>query len=268
MKLTHVLTIAGSDSGGGAGIQADIKTISALGGFGMSAITAITAQNTHEVRAIHPIPESMIEDQISAVAEDLGVDACKTGMLATAPIIESVARTLSRHQIRPIVVDPVMVSTSGARLLESDAIEALTASLFPLADLITPNIPEAELLLGRAIDERSMREAARDLAERYQLRAVLVKGGHLKGDELINVLYEREDKRETVITHPRIDSLNTHGTGCSLSAALATLLGLGRSLPDACREAIDYLTSAIDAATHLHFGKGHGPVDHFFAQRQ
>lgn len=267
MKLTHILTIAGSDSSGGAGIQADIKTISALGGFAMSAITALTAQNTYEVRAIHPVPESIITDQISAVAEDLGVDAAKTGMLATAAIIHTVADSIEHHHIQPLVVDPVMVSTSGACLLAPDAIGALIARLLPLADLVTPNIPEAELLLGHRVTEATLSSSARELGQRFQVRAVLLKGGHLNTNELTNVLYNTGRDELTVIRHPRIESVNTHGTGCTLSAALATLLGLGRPLPEACHEAINYLTEALQAAREIHFGRGHGPVDHFYRQR-
>lgn len=267
MQLKKILTIAGSDSGGGAGIQADIKTMSALGGFGMSAITAITAQNTCEVRSIHLVPTNILTDQISAVAQDIGIDAVKTGMLATSEIIHAVADSIQKFRIHPLVVDPVMVSTSGARLLDPNAINVLVSRLIPLADLITPNIPEAELLLRKSITIENMGEAARELSYQVNAKAVLIKGGHLTGPLLYNALYDRNLDELTIICHDRIESVNTHGTGCSLSAALATFLGQGLPLKVAVHESIDYLTSALSAAKYLKFGSGNGPIDHFYLQR-
>lgn len=259
-----ILTIAGSDSGGGAGIQADIKAISALGGFAMSAITAITAQNTQEVRAVHPIPLTIIAEQISAVAEDIGVDAAKTGMLASTDIIQTVAKQIQRYKISPVVVDPVMVSTSGARLLEESAVDALKNELFPLATIITPNLPEAEILLEQTISPDKLAVAAQTLSERYGVPAVLLKGGHLLGDEVIDTLYIRATNSHFSYRSPRIITRNTHGTGCSLAAAIATLLAKPLALDEAVNAAIHYLTGAIESGKLWELGSGSGPVNHFW----
>ncbi|MCK9229753.1 MAG: bifunctional hydroxymethylpyrimidine kinase/phosphomethylpyrimidine kinase [Syntrophales bacterium] len=255
--IARVLTIAGSDSGGGAGIQADIKTITALGGFGMSVITALTAQNTLGVQGIYEIPLDFVEQQFDAVASDIGVDAAKTGMLANADVVCLVARKVSGYGITNLVVDPVMVAKGGARLIHDEAKGALIEALIPLARVVTPNIPEAEVLTGRAIlTEADMGDAARAIAG-LGARSVLVKGGHRKGRAL-DVLYEGGKLYE--FSADRIETNNTHGTGCTLSAAIATGLGMGMNVHDAVTGAKEYITRAIRFSLSL--GGGHGPVNH------
>jgi hydroxymethylpyrimidine/phosphomethylpyrimidine kinase len=259
MKLPVALTIAGSDSGGGAGIQADLKTFAALGVHGTSALTAITAQNTVEVTDILELPVSLIRAQIDAVVTDIGVDAAKTGMLSSAEIIEAVARAVEEHGIDLLVVDPVMVAKGGARLLRDDAVGALRSRLLPLAAVLTPNIPEAEVLLGRSItslDDR--REAARDLRS-LGPRAVVLKGGHAEG-EAIDVYWDGAELVELIAT--RIETANTHGSGCAFSAAIAARLAAGRSPLDAVRDAKQFITNAIMFSLDL--GHGHGPVNPMF----
>ncbi len=259
MKLPVALTIAGSDSGGGAGIQADLKTFAALGVHGTSAITAITAQNTVDVTEILELPTRLIRAQIDAVVSDLDVRAAKTGMLSSAEIIEAVAAAISDHGITQLVVDPVMVAKGGAKLLRDDAVEALRRKLLPLAAIITPNIPEAEVLLNRSIrtlDER--RAAARDLRE-LGPRAVIVKGGHAGGDAT-DVYFDGNDMTE--LTARRIDTPNTHGSGCTFSAAIAAGLARGLEPLAATKEAKAFITHAIEAA--LEIGHGHGPVNPLF----
>jgi hydroxymethylpyrimidine/phosphomethylpyrimidine kinase len=259
MKLPVALTIAGSDSGGGAGIQADLKTFAALGVHGTSALTAITAQNTVEVTDILELPVSLIRAQIDAVVTDIGVDAAKTGMLSSAEIIEAVARAVEEHGIDLLVVDPVMVAKGGARLLRDDAVGALRSRLLPLAAVLTPNIPEAEVLLGRSItslDDR--REAARDLLS-LGPRAVVLKGGHAEG-EAIDVYWDGAELVELIAT--RIETPNTHGSGCTFSAAIAARLAAGRSPLDAVRDAKQFITNAIEFSLDL--GHGHGPVNPMF----
>lgn len=267
MKPLCVLTIAGSDSGGGAGIQADLKTFSALGCFGMSAITAVTAQNTVGVRSIHELPAAFVGEQIDAVFEDIGADAVKIGMLFSAPIIDVVAERLQRHKVRKTVLDPVMVATSGDKLLRDDAIAALTGRLLPLAGLVTPNLREASLLLGRRVGEsvEELEGAARALLE-LGPGAVLVKGGHGTSDQAVDVLAYRAGReiRTQSFGAPRIETLNTHGTGCTLSAAIAAYWARGFDLPEAVRAAKDYITGAIAAAVEWEIGSGHGPVHHFY----
>ena len=261
----RVLTIAGSDSGGGAGIQADLKAIAANGGYGMSAITALTAQNTQGVRSIHGVPTAMIQAQIAAVAEDIGVDAVKIGMLHSAEVIAAVQATLSQFSLGPIILDPVMVATSGDRLLQDDALEALQAELLPMAELITPNLPEAEMLLGRKITAaEELAEAAQALAKRYGV-SVLMKGGHLSADSLVDVLYEPHSGHVTSYPAPRIATSNTHGTGCTLSSAIATWRARGTELPAAVREGIAYTHEAIKQGAAYQLGQGTGPVHHFWA---
>ncbi|MDP6439509.1 MAG: bifunctional hydroxymethylpyrimidine kinase/phosphomethylpyrimidine kinase [Candidatus Brocadiia bacterium] len=253
----RILAIAGSDSGGGAGIQADLKTITALGGFGMSALTALTAQNTLAVTAVHEVPPEFVAEQIDAVASDIGVDAAKTGMLGTAAIVEVVAERLGAHGIDRLVVDPVMVSKGGARLLEADAEETLRARLLPLALVATPNLSEAGVLAGMRVgtlDE--MREAARRIAG-LGSRHVLVKGGHLAG-EPVDLLFDGRDFGE--IVRPRIATENTHGTGCTYASAIATYIGFGMAVPDAIERARDAVQRGLEKA--LPFGSGHGPLDH------
>ncbi len=260
----RALTIAGSDSGGGAGIQADLKTFSALGCFGTSALTALTAQNTLGVTAVHPVPPAFIAAQIDAVLDDIGTDATKVGMVHSAAAIEVVADRLRHHETGPVVVDPVMVATSGDRLLEEDAVEALRRHLLPVATVVTPNVPEAAVLLdAEPITSRDqLADACRALAD-LGPRAVLLKGGHLEGDRAVDVLLDREADELLVLDAPRVDTTNDHGTGCTLSSAVAALLARGDRLPDAVRGAKAYLGRALRAGAGRRLGAGHGPVHHF-----
>ena len=262
-KLPIALTIAGSDSGGGAGIQADLKSFHAFGVFGTSAITAVTAQNTLGVRAIHPIPLRIVRDQIDAVAEDLPPGGAKTGMLATAGLVRTVARALREHGIPNYVMDPVMVATSGDRLLDEDAQEALVADLMPLATLVTPNLHEAAILTGRPVSTvREMRLAARSLVE-MGAGAALVKGGHLPEGEAVDLFWDGTVERTW--RRSRMDTPHTHGTGCTLSAAAAAGLARGLPLAEAVDLAVDFVARAIRTAPGL--GRGHGPVNHFVGTR-
>ncbi|MBW8874235.1 MAG: bifunctional hydroxymethylpyrimidine kinase/phosphomethylpyrimidine kinase [Acidobacteria bacterium] len=269
-RPSRLLTIAGSDSGGGAGIQADLKTFAAHGGYGMSVIAALTAQNTCEVRAVLEVPPDMVAAQIDAVLEDLGVDAVKIGMLASALLVRTVADRLRFHLAGtgvPIVLDPVMVAKSGDRLLREDAVEALKTELLPLATVVTPNVPELETLTGMpAISEDERLRAAEALAARgapgENRPAVLAKGGHAEGEEVVDLLLAAG--RVHRFTHPRLHTRATHGTGCTLSSAIAARLGGGEDLPRAVEGAIRYLQGAMAAAYPLGSGNGHGPVDHFY----
>ena len=264
----RVLTIAGSDSGGGAGIQADIKSISANGCFAASAITAITAQNTLGVNAVEGLSIDIIEGQIEAVLSDIGTDSIKIGMLHSAEVVQCVARMLRKYNIKDVVLDPVMVSTSGHKLIEDDAIEVMRTELMPLARVITPNIPEAEILLGEHIDNQSaLPQAARRLAEKYHV-SVLLKAGHLVNDELIDVFYNRETDEVIYLSAKRIDTPNTHGTGCTLSSALAAQLAKGLPLTEAVRAAKTYINEAIIHGANYTIGHGHGPVSHFYCLRK
>lgn len=256
--MRKALTIAGSDSGGGAGIQADLKTFHRFGVFGTSALTLITAQNTLGVQGIHLLPPEVIAAQIASVASDLRPDAVKTGAMGSASIVEGVAEALRRHELRRLVVDPVIVSRRGDRLVDDDAVEALETLLFPKADLLTPNLHEARALVRGPIDTvEAMEEAARALADRGP-RAVVIKGGAMEGPEAIDVLWDGERIHRLVA--PRIDTTSTHGTGCTFSAAIAAQLALGHKLVDAVREAKAWTHRAIAAAPGL--GAGSGPVDH------
>ncbi len=258
MKPVRVLTIAGSDSGGGAGIQADLKTITALGGFGMSVITALTAQNTPGVHGIHDVPVEFVEAQFDAVAKDIGIDAAKTGMLASSDIIRAVAGKIRRYGVERLVVDPVMVAKGGARLIREEAKEALIAELIPLAFVLTPNIPEAEVLAGIAIETVDrMREAAR-IIHRLGARHVLVKGGHLAAGDAVDLLYDGCVFRE--FSAPRIATADTHGTGCTYSAAIAAGLAGGMNVGEAVTRAKGYITEAVRYSWRL--GGGHGPTNH------
>jgi hydroxymethylpyrimidine/phosphomethylpyrimidine kinase len=262
--IANVLTIAGSDSGGGAGIQADLKTFSALGTYGCSVITALTAQNTRAVTAIHEVPAEFVSAQLDAVFDDIAIAAVKIGMLASSAIVEAVAAGLERHGAPNVVLDPVMVAKSGDRLLRPDAVSALKERLLPLSTLITPNLPEAGDLLGleEPEDEAGMIAAAAGLRA-LGPRAVLVKGGHMEEADSIDIL---DDGGEPLtLVAPRVATANTHGTGCTLSAAIAALLGQGMELRPAVRNAKAYLTQAIAAADLLDVGHGHGPVHHFHA---
>ena len=255
------LTIAGSDSGGGAGIQADIKTFAAFGVYGTSAVTAVTAQNTVRVTAVQEIEPKIVAAQIDAVSEDFPVAAVKTGMLANAAIVEAVAAAIQRRSLPRVVVDPVMVSKSGATLLHPDAAEALRLRLLPLAEMVTPNLPEAERLSGVTITgEGTAREAARRIAA-YGARTVLVKGGHSSGAEAVDLFHDGRIFES--FRGPRLTTRNTHGTGCTLSAAIAALLALGSPPLEAAFRAKAWLHDAILAGPRL--GAGTGPVDHFVA---
>lgn len=255
--LPVALTIAGSDSGGGAGIQADLKVFMALGCHGTSALTALTAQNTIGVTGIHEVPPSFVVEQIDAVASDIGVDAAKTGMLASAPVIEAVAEAVESHDIVKLVVDPVFVSKHGNSLLADDAVDALTKKLFPLAAVVTPNLHEAGAIVGEEITSlEGMKGAARALHS-LGPRSVLVKGGHLGDDRAIDVFFDGDEMID--IGGPRYDTEDTHGTGCALAAAIAARLAHGDELEDAVRFAKDFVAGAIDRSLRL--GRGFGPVN-------
>ncbi|RTG97162.1 bifunctional hydroxymethylpyrimidine kinase/phosphomethylpyrimidine kinase [Thermus scotoductus] len=253
------LTIAGSDSGGGAGVQADLKTFFRFGVYGASALTLVTAQNTLGVQRVHLLPPELVYAQIQSVAEDLPVHAAKTGALGSGEIVAAVAEAVARFGLRPLVVDPVMVAKGGDPLLAEEAVAALKKRLFPLADLITPNRLEAEALLGRPI--RTLEEAKEAAQALLALgpKAVLLKGGHLEGEEAVDLLATREGVQ--AYAAPRVATRNTHGTGCTLSAAIAALLALGKPLAEAVAEAKAYLTRALKTAPPL--GHGHGPLNHW-----
>jgi len=254
----RVLAVAGSDSGGGAGIQADIKTIAALGGYAATAITALTAQDTRGVHAIHPVPPDFARAQMRAVLDDIGADAIKTGMLGEAATARAVCDVLEDFQAIPLVVDPVMVAKGGASLLAREALEVLRGRLMPLAFVLTPNVPEAETLLDETIaDEAALIRAAVSL-RRFGSRAVLLKGGHLPGEEVVDAL--ATGAGTVVFRAPRITTRHTHGTGCTLASAIAVGLARGMALPDAVARARQYVRAAIAAAPG--FGGGHGPLNH------
>ncbi len=259
MKLPVAMTIAGSDSGGGAGIQADLKTFAAIGVHGTSAITAITAQNTVGVTDVLEIPPELVVAQIEAVVSDIGVAAAKTGMLSSTRIIEAVAGAVRKHDIRLLVVDPVMVAKGGARLLRDDAVDALRTILLPLAAVITPNLPEAEVLLGRSISTLDERRNAAEELVRMGARAAVVKGGHAEGDA-VDVYSDGQELIE--LSAARIDTQNTHGSGCTFSAAIASYLAMGLSTADAVRRAKAFISNAIEFSIDV--GKGHGPVNPMF----
>src|SRR5512139_254445 len=231
--MKRILTIAGSDSGGGAGIQADLKAITLLGGFGMSALTALTAQNTVGVQAIHEVPASFVESQIDSVLSDIGADAIKTGMLANAEIIEVVAKKIRQYRVKKVVVDPVMVAKSGDALLREDAREALIKRLLPLAMVATPNLPEASVLAGLKVNSMEGMKKAAYRIQRLGARTVVVKGGHLRG-KAVDLLYD--GKQFLDIEGPRIETRNTHGTGCTFASAIATLIARGELIPEAVRK--------------------------------
>jgi hydroxymethylpyrimidine/phosphomethylpyrimidine kinase len=264
LRYPRLLTIAGSDSGGGAGIQADLKTFSALGCFGMTAITALTAQNTTGVRAIHAVPPDMLTDQIDAVLEDIGVDAVKIGMLHSPEIVQAVASAIDRHALPHVVLDPVMVATSGAVLIDNPAIAALVRELFRRSVLVTPNLDEASLLVGRPLtNEGDMQAAAHELLAKGA-HAVLVKGGHLAGD-VVSDLLQVAGSAPHWMRAPRIATANTHGTGCTLSSAIAAHLALGLPLIDAVEAARTYVRGALVAGAGVKTGQGGGPLNHGFA---
>ncbi len=263
-QYCRVLTIAGSDSGGGAGIQADLKTFSANGCYGTSVITALTAQNTVGVSGIHPLPVAFVRQQIEAVLADIGTDAVKIGMLFSPELISCVADELERFQITKIVLDPVMVATSGDKLLQDDAILALKNRLVPLASIITPNLPEAEVLFGRRIKTVAMvAEAAAGLTS-LGCANILIKGGHFDDAASDDLLYLGKEKRSRILTGTRIPTKNTHGTGCTLSSAIAANMARGKDVEEAVVLAKEYISGAVAAGADYVIGKGHGPVHHFY----
>jgi hydroxymethylpyrimidine/phosphomethylpyrimidine kinase len=259
------VTIAGSDSSGGAGIQADLKTFAALGVYGASVITALTAQNTQKVAAVHDVPADFIAAQIDAVFSDLDIGAVKIGMLSRAASIEAVARGLVRHKAKNIVLDPVMVASSGDRLIAPDAVGALRRLLIPRALVVTPNLPEAAVLTGASLarNEEEMEVQAREILA-LGARNVLIKGGHGQGDESVDLLIGQGEAVR--LSAKRIATKNTHGTGCTLSSAIAAGLAKGRDLIGAAQDAKAYVTAAIAVADKLNVGHGHGPLHHFYAQ--
>lgn len=260
-RVPRAMTVAGSDSGGGAGIQADLKTFAARGVYGTSAITALTAQNTLGVQGVFGVNPEFIAQQIDSIMEDIGADAWKIGMLANVPVIQVVARQVRKYAVDRLVVDPVMVAKGGAPLLEPEAQTALIEELLPLAYVVTPNLPEAEALTGMTIDSlEAMKEAARAI-KAMGPHNVVITGGHLADAQAVDFLYDGSDF--TQFTASRVDTPNTHGTGCTFAAAIAAELAWGRTLPEAVASAKDYLSKAIAAGADLDIGGGHGPVDHF-----
>jgi len=262
-QYIRVLTIAGSDSGGGAGIQADLKTFAALGCYGMSAITALTAQNTQGVTAIHGVPPDMLAAQIDAVLSDIGAQAVKIGMLHAPDIVHTVAAAIDRHAITQVVLDPVMVSATGAALIEPPAVQAIVADLFPRASLITPNLDEAALLLGRPIASVADLAPAAQALLGLGARAVLLKGGHLPGEQVLDVLAIAG--QPLLLRDARIATPNLHGAGCTLSSAIAAQLALGLDLPAAVQAARAYVRQALAAGAKVRTGQGVGPLNHGFA---
>jgi hydroxymethylpyrimidine/phosphomethylpyrimidine kinase len=263
-RYARVLTIAGSDSGGGAGIQADLKTFAALGCYGMSAITALTAQNTLGVQGIHAVPASFLKAQIQSVMDDIGVDALKIGMLHEPAIVAVVAWAIDHYNIRHVVLDPVMVATSGDRLIAQETVQVLVRELFPRVTVVTPNLDEAQLLLGHPIaDAQALNAAAQGLLA-MGAKAVLLKGGHLLGDEVVDLLVQA--KGPTLrLASSRIPSRNVHGTGCTLSSAIAAHLALGHHLEASVTLARDFILNAIAQGAEVGTGQGHGPLNHGFA---
>ena len=263
-RYARVLTIAGSDSGGGAGIQADLKTFAALGCYGMSAITALTAQNTVGVQGIHAVPASFLKAQIQSVMDDIGVDALKIGMLHEPGIVEVVAWAIDHYNIRQVVLDPVMVATSGDRLIAQETVQVLVRELFPRVSVVTPNLDEAQLLLGQPIADAQALEAAAQGLLAMGAKAVLLKGGHLVGDEVVDLLVQANGPTRRLAS-ARIPSRNVHGTGCTLSSAIAAHLALGHGLEEAVVLARTFILSAIEQGAQVQTGQGHGPLNHGFA---
>lgn len=281
-KYNRVLTIAGSDSGGGAGIQADIKAISAMGCYAASAITAITVQNTLGVEAVHAVPLEILAGQIDAVLSDIGADAIKIGMLHSAEVVNLVADKIEKYGIKNVVLDPVMVSTSGHRLIEESAIDVIKSRLIPLVRVITPNIPEAEILAGRTISSEAdfpsvakiLASLSNDIQEisptdvsdskNERQVSVLLKAGHLTGDDLVDYFFNAEDGTITQLSSKRVYTRNTHGTGCTLSSAFAAALARGEDLTAAATSAKKYIEGAIISGAEYEIGHGHGPVNHFW----
>ncbi len=263
-RYARVLTIAGSDSGGGAGIQADLKTFAALGCYGMSAITALTAQNTVGVQGIHAVPASFLKAQIASVMDDIGVDALKIGMLHEPGIVEVVAWAIDHYQIRQVVLDPVMVATSGDRLIAQETVQVLVRDLFPRVTVVTPNLDEAELLLGQGIADAQALDAAAQGLLAMGAKAVLLKGGHLQGPQVVDLLVQADGPARHLAS-ARIESRNVHGTGCTLSSAIAAHLALGHPLAQAVELARSFILSAIEQGAQVQTGQGHGPLNHGFS---
>lgn len=262
-KYPSVLTIAGSDSGGGAGIQADLKTFSALGCYGTSAITAVTVQNTLGVTGIHSIPAAIVQQQIKAVMDDIAPSAIKIGMVHSAELALAISETLRAYPDTPVIFDPVMVATSGDKLIEDNTLAALRTTLFPAATLLTPNLDEAALLIGREINSLpEMLSAAKEILQTGCF-AVLLKGGHLKGEKVYDIYIDQKGK-EKVFESEYIISENVHGTGCTLSAAIAACLSIGNTLEEAVHHAREYVFNAILNGRNVKTGNGHGPLNHFF----
>lgn len=261
--MVTALTIAGSDSGGGAGIQADLKTFAAHDVYGTSAVAALTAQNTRQVTGVHLVPPAFVVAQVEAVLDDIDVHAVKTGMLGTSPIVLAVAEVLRRRGLPHVVVDPVMVAKGGDRLLDEEAVAAVRQHLLPLAAVVTPNRLEAEVLSRMPVTSRAEARAAAERLVALGAHAVVVKGGHFDGPEVVDLLFDGDAFHE--FRHPRLETRNTHGTGCTFAASLAANLALGHPLADAVAGTIDYVSGAI--AHGLAIGHGHGPLDHFWRQR-
>jgi len=263
-QYKRVLSIAGSDPSGGAGIQADLKTFSACGCFGTTAIVAVVDENTVGVTGVHPVPVSFVTGQIKSVLDDIGADAIKIGMLHSSELIRAVKDTLSAYFIKNIVLDPVMVATSGDSLLQEEAVETLKKELIPFVRVITPNIPEAEILLGKEIKKQDeLADFAKKLSFGRKV-SVLLKAGHMNDNELIDVFYNAETDETLHLHSTRIDTKNTHGTGCTLSSAFAAFLAHGNTLNEAAKKAKNYINQAIVEGSHYEIGKGKGPVHHFF----
>jgi hydroxymethylpyrimidine/phosphomethylpyrimidine kinase len=265
-RYPTVLTIAGSDSGGGAGIQADLKTMAALGVYGASAVTALTAQNTQGVRAIYPVPAEFLKSQLEAVFEDIIIDSVKIGMINTIEAAQTIAGILDRFHPDFVIFDPVMVSTSGAKLIQDETIAVLWKELFPRAALITPNLDEAQILAGRKIESvAAMMEAAQEMVDKG-CQAVLLKGGHLIAPKLFDVFVQKGEKPQ-IFESAYIDSKNVHGTGCTLSSAIASYAALGNTLSESIRLAKIYVAGAIEAGKDVSTGKGPGPLNHAFSPK-
>ncbi|MGL5272824.1 MAG: bifunctional hydroxymethylpyrimidine kinase/phosphomethylpyrimidine kinase [Phocaeicola sp.] len=257
-----ILTIAGSDSSGGAGIQADLKTIAALGAYGATAITALTAQNTMGVKSIYPIPASFLTAQIDAVMEDIRPIGIKIGMINDTLIVKAIVEAIDKYKPQIVVYDPVMVSTSGHKLVEESAIEILINELIPRCTLITPNLAEAEILWGKKIaNVEEMKKAAKELAKTTNT-SILIKGGHLEGGDMCDVLMQIDNSEMHLFSSPQIKSKHTHGTGCTLSSAITTYLAFGKELPNAVAKAKDFVTRGIEAGKDISIGNGHGPLNH------
>ena len=260
-----VLTIAGSDCSGGAGIQADIKAISALGGYAASAITAVTVQNTVGVNAIHPIPADIVRGQIDAVMTDICPKAIKIGMINDVEIVKVIAEAIQTYHPQHVVFDPVMISTSGYKLIEDEAIDAIKKYLIPLATIITPNLNEAKVLYDKELNNIDDMKAAAKVLLGMGCKSILIKGGHLEGNLMCDILQTDDHNEPYMFCAQKVESRNTHGTGCTLSSAIATCLALGMELPDAVASAKDYVFHGIEQGKDIHIGEGHGPLNHFYS---